>query len=71
MLTTLNYGDEIRDQESLGKFGERPDFGSEDFSLAKMMVSKMEWERFDMSDFRNSLTERLKSALKEKEREGK
>ncbi|HLP79708.1 MAG TPA: Ku protein [Acidobacteriota bacterium] len=66
LLTTLNYAYEIRDINQLEEIKTKPKLSKQELDLAKELINKIYNEQFDMSKFKDSFAEGLKTLVKKK-----
>ena len=70
LLTTLHYEHEIRGIEDL-EFTKKVKLSSAELKLAETFVKKMSAKKFDMSKFKDTFAQQIKTLLKKKTTKGK
>ncbi|HZX44570.1 MAG TPA: Ku protein [Candidatus Nanoarchaeia archaeon] len=68
LLTTLNYGYEIRDMGAIEELSSAPKLREEELSLAKQLIDRLYKEEFDIRQFKDTFAEQLKELLRRKEK---
>ncbi|HYD03900.1 MAG TPA: Ku protein [Alphaproteobacteria bacterium] len=66
LVTTLNYGYEIRDINELEDLKERPKISNAELDLAKELIRKIEVDEFDVSKFKDTFQQEMQKIVKKK-----
>ncbi len=68
LLTTLNYGYEIRDISEIKELKKKPNLSKQELELAKKLIDKITVKKFDINIFRDTFHDSLVTMLKKKEK---
>ena len=66
LLTTLNYGDEIRPISKIDDLAEKPKISKVELDLAKQLINKIETNEFDIDKFEDSYKIELQKLVNKK-----
>lgn len=67
LLTTLNYGYEIRDISEIKELQPKPKLTKQELALAKQLIDKITVKQFDINVFKDTFHESLMKMVKKKE----
>lgn len=68
LLTTLNYGYEIKNISNIKELKEKPKLSKQELELAKQLIDKISVSKFNIDDFKDTFHESLEKIIKKKER---
>ncbi len=68
LLTTLSYAYEVRDIDTIEELKEKPKMTKEELTLANQLISKLYDEKFDITAFKDTFSEKLREMLKKMEK---
>lgn len=68
LLSTLNYGYEIRDIDKIKELKSKPKLTKQELELAKKLIEKITVKDFNIDDFEDTFHESLKALIKKKEK---
>lgn len=68
LLTTLNYGYEIKDISAIEELKEKPKLSKQELELAKQLIDKISVKKFNINDFKDDFHESLMTIIKKKEK---
>lgn len=68
LLTTLNYGYEIRDISTIEELKEKPKLTKQELELAKQLIDKISVKHFNIYDFEDTFHDSLMELIKKKEK---
>lgn len=68
LLTTLNYGYEIRDISEIGELQQKPKLSKQELALAKQLIDKITVKKFDIDIFKDTFHESLIKMVKKKKK---
>lgn len=66
LLTTLNYGYEIKDISKIEELKEKPKLSKQELELAKQLIDKISVKTFDINEFKDDFHESLMKVIKKK-----
>lgn len=68
LLTTLNYGYEIKDISKIEELKEKPKLTKQELELAKQLIDKISVKQFNIYDFEDTFHDSLMELIKKKEK---
>lgn len=68
LLTTLNYGYEIKDVSKIEELQKKPKLSKQELELAKQLIDKISVKNFNINDFKDTFHESLMKVIKKKEK---
>lgn len=68
LLTTLNYGYEIRDISEIKELKKKPKLSKQELELAEKLIEKISVKKFDINIFKDTFHDHLVEMLKKKEK---
>lgn len=66
LLSTLNYGYEIKDISKIEELKEKPKISKQELALAKQLIDKITVKTFDINEFKDDFHESLMKIIKKK-----